>query len=206
MRELSLSNGCMHSTKLRQKPKIDIHVLSVRINALTSCCTESTRGRHCARTSWSRSQSDVELQSSCLRLHVIRSALPTGIWYVHVLHTLTNAARSLTLSTSSPSATASTREHRRLLVNHPRCYRWVGHVSSMYTHKILTPSSPAGPVAVVVVPPIRKSMGWQPTERIPTTFPRKLCLSCACDRSSLTALPHTVPQRAREEITGYDDE
>lgn len=124
----------MHSSKLRQKPKIDIHVLSVRINALTTCCTESTRGRHCARTSWSRPQSDVELQSSCLRLHVIRSALPTGIWYVHALHTLTNAARSLTLLTFAPSATASTREHSRLLVYHPWCYRWVGHVSSMYTH------------------------------------------------------------------------
>lgn len=29
----------------------------------------------------------------------------------------------------------------------------------------------SGPVLVVAVPPIRKSMGWKPTERIPTTFP-----------------------------------
>ena len=34
----------------------------------------------------------------------------------------------------------------------------------------------AGPVMVLGVPPIRKSFGWRPAERIPTTFPRKLRL------------------------------
>ena len=32
----------------------------------------------------------------------------------------------------------------------------------------------AGPVAVVTVPPVRRRFGWVPTERIPSTFPRKL--------------------------------
>lgn len=30
-----------------------------------------------------------------------------------------------------------------------------------------------GPAMVLGVPPIRKSFGWRPAERIPTTFPRK---------------------------------
>ncbi|PWN35120.1 uncharacterized protein FA14DRAFT_189127 [Meira miltonrushii] len=42
-----------------------------------------------------------------------------------------------------------------------------------------------GPVAVVTVPPIRRSFGWVPTERIPSTFP--------------------LPDRPREQVTGYDD-
>jgi hypothetical protein len=29
-----------------------------------------------------------------------------------------------------------------------------------------------GPTMVLTVPPIRKSFGWKPAERIPTTFPR----------------------------------
>ncbi|KAK0545481.1 n19m, NADH-ubiquinone oxidoreductase 9.5 kDa subunit [Tilletia horrida] len=43
-----------------------------------------------------------------------------------------------------------------------------------------------GPVLVVAVPPIRRYYGWKPAERIPTSYP--------------------LPQRAREEVTGFDDE
>ncbi|KDN40509.1 hypothetical protein K437DRAFT_227319 [Tilletiaria anomala UBC 951] len=42
-----------------------------------------------------------------------------------------------------------------------------------------------GPIAVVTVPPIRKRYGWKQSERIPTSYP--------------------LPDRKREEITGYDD-
>ncbi|THG92459.1 hypothetical protein EW026_g8451 [Hermanssonia centrifuga] len=42
-----------------------------------------------------------------------------------------------------------------------------------------------GPLIVVTVPPIRKSMGWQYAERLPTTYP--------------------VPNRPRVQLTGYDD-
>lgn len=28
---------------------------------------------------------------------------------------------------------------------------------------------------VLTVPPIRKSMGWKPAEKIPTTYPREYC-------------------------------
>ncbi|RSH88093.1 uncharacterized protein EHS24_000620 [Apiotrichum porosum] len=43
----------------------------------------------------------------------------------------------------------------------------------------------AGPVMVATVPPIRKSFGWTPAERIPTTFP--------------------LPDRARRPTVGYED-
>ncbi|PWN87836.1 hypothetical protein FA10DRAFT_234093 [Acaromyces ingoldii] len=43
-----------------------------------------------------------------------------------------------------------------------------------------------GPIAVVTVPPIRRQYGWKPAERIPTSYP--------------------IPNRAREEVSGYDDE
>ncbi|UZJ53254.1 hypothetical protein CBS101457_002574 [Exobasidium rhododendri] len=43
-----------------------------------------------------------------------------------------------------------------------------------------------GPIAVVTVPNIRRRYGWQPSERIPTSYP--------------------IPQRQREEISGFDDE
>ncbi|KDQ07097.1 hypothetical protein BOTBODRAFT_39079 [Botryobasidium botryosum FD-172 SS1] len=43
-----------------------------------------------------------------------------------------------------------------------------------------------GPVAVGVVPPVRKSFGWKPAERIPTTYP--------------------VPNRPRHAVQGYEDE
>ncbi|PWN18288.1 hypothetical protein BCV69DRAFT_301424 [Microstroma glucosiphilum] len=43
-----------------------------------------------------------------------------------------------------------------------------------------------GPLLVVTIPPIRRSMGWKPAEKVPTSFP--------------------VPNRAREELSGYDDE
>jgi hypothetical protein len=33
-----------------------------------------------------------------------------------------------------------------------------------------------GPTMVLTVPPIRKSFGWKPAERIPTTFPCKLAI------------------------------
>jgi len=42
-----------------------------------------------------------------------------------------------------------------------------------------------GPVLVVAVPPIRKSMGWTPAERIPTSYP--------------------VPNRPRRPVQGYED-
>ncbi|CAD6892477.1 unnamed protein product [Tilletia controversa] len=43
-----------------------------------------------------------------------------------------------------------------------------------------------GPVLVLTVPPIRRMYGWKPAERIPTSYP--------------------LPQRAREEVSGFDDE
>ncbi|KEP49292.1 putative vegetative incompatibility protein HET-E-1 [Rhizoctonia solani 123E] len=43
----------------------------------------------------------------------------------------------------------------------------------------------AGPLAVAVVPPIRRRFGWAPDERIPTSYP--------------------LPNRARATLTGYDD-
>ncbi|KAL9932190.1 hypothetical protein V8E36_008962 [Tilletia maclaganii] len=43
-----------------------------------------------------------------------------------------------------------------------------------------------GPVLVVTVPGIRRSLGWKPAERIPTSYP--------------------LPQRAREEVSGFDDD
>ncbi|KAF9158122.1 hypothetical protein DFQ26_007960 [Actinomortierella ambigua] len=42
-----------------------------------------------------------------------------------------------------------------------------------------------GPVLVVGVPPIRKSMGWVPAQRIPETYP--------------------LPNRARNPPPGYED-
>ncbi|KAI9635525.1 uncharacterized protein MKK02DRAFT_44215 [Dioszegia hungarica] len=42
-----------------------------------------------------------------------------------------------------------------------------------------------GPLMVMTVPPIRKSMGWKPAERVPTTFP--------------------LPNRARQPVSGYED-
>ncbi|KAE8216004.1 hypothetical protein CF319_g3180 [Tilletia indica] len=43
-----------------------------------------------------------------------------------------------------------------------------------------------GPVLVVTVPAIRRQYGWKPAERIPMTYP--------------------LPQRARDEVSGFDDE
>ncbi|KAF8581958.1 hypothetical protein K439DRAFT_189115 [Ramaria rubella] len=42
-----------------------------------------------------------------------------------------------------------------------------------------------GPVLVVTVPPVRKSMGYKPAERVPTSYP--------------------VPNRARRPVQGYED-
>lgn len=61
-------------------------------------------------------------------------------------------------------------------------------------------------------------MGWKPTEKVPTSFPgehktTQMGLSSAMDREALTSvisspllLLLTVPNRAREELSGYDDE
>ncbi|CAE6447489.1 unnamed protein product [Rhizoctonia solani] len=43
----------------------------------------------------------------------------------------------------------------------------------------------AGPLAVVVVPPVRRRFGWVPDERTPTSYP--------------------LPNRPRAPVTGYDD-
>ncbi|KAI0808229.1 hypothetical protein C8Q74DRAFT_1363636 [Fomes fomentarius] len=43
-----------------------------------------------------------------------------------------------------------------------------------------------GPVLVITVPPIRKSLGWRPAEPIPTSYP--------------------VPNRPRRPVQGYEDE
>ncbi|KAK0528998.1 n19m, NADH-ubiquinone oxidoreductase 9.5 kDa subunit [Tilletia horrida] len=43
-----------------------------------------------------------------------------------------------------------------------------------------------GPVLVVTVPAIRRKYGFKPAERIPSSYP--------------------LPQRAREEVSGFDDE
>ncbi|GAA5842884.1 hypothetical protein JCM5353_002044 [Sporobolomyces roseus] len=42
-----------------------------------------------------------------------------------------------------------------------------------------------GPIAVVVVPEVRRSWGWKPAERPPTTYP--------------------LPNRSRESTSGYED-
>lgn len=65
---------------------------------------------------------------------------------------------------------------------------------------------------VVTVPPIRKSMGWKPAERIPTTFPRMSL------RHSITSPLYpiqrdeeevstdaAVPNRPRQAVAGYED-
>lgn len=46
---------------------------------------------------------------------------------------------------------------------------------------------------VLTVPPIRKSMGWKPAEKIPTTYPRE----CAMLSRSQPA----GPTRAHEKLT-----
>ncbi|KAI0312679.1 hypothetical protein OF83DRAFT_1066800 [Amylostereum chailletii] len=43
-----------------------------------------------------------------------------------------------------------------------------------------------GPLLVATVPPIRKSFGWRPAERIPTSYP--------------------IPNRPRRPVQGYEDE
>jgi hypothetical protein len=48
----------------------------------------------------------------------------------------------------------------------------------------------AGPLLVVTVPPIRRSMGWKPTEKVPTSFPGKYktaLLSLAAVLEALTS-------------------
>lgn len=53
-----------------------------------------------------------------------------------------------------------------------------------------------GPVTLLVVPPIRKSMGIKRTEAPPLSYPRKYVTK---NHANL------VPKRARETITGYED-
>ncbi|KAH8105407.1 hypothetical protein BXZ70DRAFT_524200 [Cristinia sonorae] len=43
-----------------------------------------------------------------------------------------------------------------------------------------------GPLLVITVPPVRKSMGWKPADRVPTTYP--------------------LPTRPRRPVQGYEDE
>ncbi|CAK9780441.1 hypothetical protein CC85DRAFT_295567 [Cutaneotrichosporon oleaginosum] len=43
----------------------------------------------------------------------------------------------------------------------------------------------AGPALVFTVPPIRKSMGWKPAERVPETYP--------------------IPNRPRRAVEGFED-
>ncbi|KAG8953607.1 hypothetical protein FRC03_011685 [Tulasnella sp. 419] len=43
----------------------------------------------------------------------------------------------------------------------------------------------AGPVMAITVPPIRKSFGWKPSEKIPTSYP--------------------LPNRPRQLTVGYED-
>ena len=69
-----------------------------------------------------------------------------------------------------------------------------------------------GPVMVLGVPPIRKSFGWRPAERIPTTFPRESSTSRAFGNESFkiqsqrrVGLIGVVPNRPREAISGYED-
>ncbi|EIN04197.1 NADH-ubiquinone oxidoreductase 9.5 kDa subunit, partial [Punctularia strigosozonata HHB-11173 SS5] len=42
-----------------------------------------------------------------------------------------------------------------------------------------------GPIMVLTVPPIRRSLGWTPAPPIPTSYP--------------------LPDRPRRPVTGYDD-
>ena len=62
-----------------------------------------------------------------------------------------------------------------------------------------------GPTMVLTVPPIRKSFGWKPAERIPTTFPRMfLTLTHRYNTKSMGA-NLIVPNRPREAVSGYED-
>lgn len=77
--------------------------------------------------------------------------------------------------------------------------------------------APSGPLAVIAVPPIRKAYGWKPTEKIPTSYPRKspamslvrlLCTKQIIDSAGNPPRSRTlsVPNRPREAVSAYDDE
>lgn len=57
---------------------------------------------------------------------------------------------------------------------------------------------------VMTVPPIRKSMGWKPAERVPTTFPCKFKGYILKKMITLGA-DKIVPNRPREAVSGYAD-
>ncbi|CEH17724.1 hypothetical protein CBOM_04117 [Ceraceosorus bombacis] len=65
-----------------------------------------------------------------------------------------------------------------------RYMQWAAHEKPEIFFSVLIGS--VGPVLVVTVPPLRRRYGFIPAEPIPSSFP--------------------VPQRAREEVTEYDDE
>jgi len=66
-----------------------------------------------------------------------------------------------------------------------------------------------GPVMVLTVPPIRRSLGYVPPEHFPTSYPRS-SLRCRLILQRIIQLTWynlpTVPQRARQPVSGYDDE
>ena len=65
-----------------------------------------------------------------------------------------------------------------------------------------------GPTMVLTVPPIRKSFGWKPAERIPTTFPCEFKSSLTIGHESgciSVGADQTVPNRPREAVSGYED-
>ncbi len=64
---------------------------------------------------------------------------------------------------------------------------------------------------MVVVPEVRKSFGWQPVARPPTTYPRKPSITPLHYPSPtaqlLNLLLYAVPSRARDtSLEGYDDD
>ncbi|KHO01342.1 uncharacterized protein MAM_00343 [Metarhizium album ARSEF 1941] len=69
----------------------------------------------------------------------------------------------------------------------------------------------AGPIAMPIVPPIRKYFGDVDPAPIPVTYPGMSCPMAAiariCDGGIRTKanLPHSVPTGPRKQLTGYDD-
>lgn len=72
--------------------------------------------------------------------------------------------------------------------------RWAAHERPNVFYSLLIGAM--GPVTLLVVPPIRKSMGIKRTEAPPLSYPRKYVTK---NHANL------VPKRARETITGYED-
>ena len=67
-----------------------------------------------------------------------------------------------------------------------------------------------GPVMVVTVPPVRKSLGWRPAEPIPTSYPGEYrpttytIMGRTWRLMDASCLP--VPNRSRRAVQGYEDE